>query len=191
MYVDSNRHRVTTMGFLAVNARDRRPRRTFHCLGIARPCTPGRRTRVCAYRGMTDRVVPLASNWARTSPLSWMSVRRRNFEGIRAPENPLGWVRHSGARRGVRHARGAHRPTSSMPPPRGVRVAHDISSYSLTALARRLPAFMQGRAGSIVTLSYLGAIRSIPNYNVMGLARRASRPTCASSPPIWVRRAFA
>jgi enoyl-[acyl-carrier protein] reductase I len=53
----------------------------------------------------------------------------------------------------------------------GFRVAHDISSYSLTALARASLPFMQGRAGSIVTLSYLGAIRSIPSYNVMGLAK--------------------
>jgi enoyl-[acyl-carrier protein] reductase I len=50
-------------------------------------------------------------------------------------------------------------------------VAHDISSYSLTALARASLPLMQGRAGSIVTLSYLGAVRSIPSYNVMGLAK--------------------
>ena len=53
----------------------------------------------------------------------------------------------------------------------GFRTAHDISSYSLTALARASLPFMQGRAGSIITLSYLGAMRSIPGYNVMGLAK--------------------
>ncbi len=53
----------------------------------------------------------------------------------------------------------------------GFRVAHDISSYSLTALARAARPFMQGRAGAIVTLSYLGAMRSLPSYNVMGLAK--------------------
>jgi enoyl-[acyl-carrier protein] reductase I len=53
----------------------------------------------------------------------------------------------------------------------GFRVAHDISSYSLTALARASLPFMAGRAGSMVTLSYLGALRSIPGYNVMGLAK--------------------
>jgi enoyl-[acyl-carrier protein] reductase I len=53
----------------------------------------------------------------------------------------------------------------------GFRVAHDISSYSLTALARASLPFMQGRAGSMVSLSYLGALRSIPGYNVMGLAK--------------------
>ena len=53
----------------------------------------------------------------------------------------------------------------------GFRVAHDISSYSLTALARESLPFMQGRPASILTLSYLGAVRSIPGYNVMGLAK--------------------
>jgi enoyl-[acyl-carrier protein] reductase I len=53
----------------------------------------------------------------------------------------------------------------------GFRVAHDISSYSLTALARASLPFMQGRPASILTLSYLGAVRSIPGYNVMGLAK--------------------
>ena len=51
------------------------------------------------------------------------------------------------------------------------RVAHDISSYSLTALARASLPFMHGRRGSILTLTYLGAVRSIPSYNVMGLAK--------------------
>lgn len=50
-------------------------------------------------------------------------------------------------------------------------IAHDVSSYSLTALTRGAAPLMKGRAGSIVTLSYLGAVRSIPSYNVMGLAK--------------------
>jgi enoyl-[acyl-carrier protein] reductase I len=53
----------------------------------------------------------------------------------------------------------------------GFRIAHDISSYSLTALARESLPFMKGRPGAIVTLSYLGAMRSLPGYNVMGLAK--------------------
>jgi enoyl-[acyl-carrier protein] reductase I len=51
------------------------------------------------------------------------------------------------------------------------RIAHDTSSYSLTALTRAAMPLMEGRDGSIVTLSYLGAVRSIPNYNVMGVAK--------------------
>jgi enoyl-[acyl-carrier protein] reductase I len=51
------------------------------------------------------------------------------------------------------------------------RLAHDISSYSLTALARAGLPLMKGRAASLLTLSYLGAVRSVPAYNVMGLAK--------------------
>jgi enoyl-[acyl-carrier protein] reductase I len=51
------------------------------------------------------------------------------------------------------------------------RIAHDVSSYSFTALARGAAALMSGRAGAMLTLSYLGAVRSIPSYNVMGLAK--------------------
>jgi enoyl-[acyl-carrier protein] reductase I len=55
----------------------------------------------------------------------------------------------------------------------GYRLAQDISSYSLTALAQRAAPLMEGRAGSIVTLSYLGGERVVPHYNVMGVAKAA------------------
>ena len=51
------------------------------------------------------------------------------------------------------------------------RIAHDVSSYSLTALTRSLKPLMLGRDAAVLTLSYLGAVRSIPSYNVMGLAK--------------------
>jgi enoyl-[acyl-carrier protein] reductase I len=51
------------------------------------------------------------------------------------------------------------------------RIAHDVSSYSFTALARGAAPLMAGRAGALLTLSYLGAVRSLPSYNVMGLAK--------------------
>jgi enoyl-[acyl-carrier protein] reductase I len=57
------------------------------------------------------------------------------------------------------------------------RISHDISSYSLAALAKAAEPMMRGRPGSIVTLSYLGAERALPNYNVMGLAK-ASLEAC-------------
>ncbi len=53
----------------------------------------------------------------------------------------------------------------------GFRIAHDISSYSLTALARAGRPLMQGRQGAIITLTYHGAAQVLPNYNVMGLAK--------------------
>jgi enoyl-[acyl-carrier protein] reductase I len=51
------------------------------------------------------------------------------------------------------------------------RIAHDVSSYSFAALAKGARPLMQGRPASLVTLTYLGAVRSVPNYNVMGLAK--------------------
>ncbi|MBL8481411.1 MAG: enoyl-ACP reductase FabI [Rhodocyclaceae bacterium] len=51
------------------------------------------------------------------------------------------------------------------------RVAHDVSSYSFAALARGAYAMMQGRKGALLTLSYLGAVRVVPNYYTMGLAK--------------------
>ncbi|GAA5184234.1 enoyl-ACP reductase FabI [Niveibacterium umoris] len=51
------------------------------------------------------------------------------------------------------------------------RTAHEISAYSFPALAKAARPLMKGRNGSVLTMSYLGAVRSLPNYNVMGLAK--------------------
>ncbi len=51
------------------------------------------------------------------------------------------------------------------------RVAHDISSYSFAALAKAGLPMMEGRNAALLTLTYLGAVRALPNYNVMGLAK--------------------
>jgi len=53
----------------------------------------------------------------------------------------------------------------------GFRQAQDISAYSLAALAKAARPRMRGRHGALLTLSYLGAQRVIPNYNVMGPAK--------------------
>ena len=50
------------------------------------------------------------------------------------------------------------------------RVAHDVSSYSFAAVAKALRGQLRP-GGSLLTLSYLGAVRAMPNYNVMGLAK--------------------
>ena len=55
----------------------------------------------------------------------------------------------------------------------GFRIAHDISAYSLAGLAKAGREMMRGRNGAIVTMSYLGAVRTVPNYNVMGVAKAA------------------
>ncbi len=57
------------------------------------------------------------------------------------------------------------------------RIAHDVSSYSFAALAKGGLPLMQGRRAALLTLTYLGAVRSVPNYNVMGLAK-ASLEAC-------------
>ena len=53
----------------------------------------------------------------------------------------------------------------------GFRLAHEISAYSFAALAKAGCNMMEGRNGALLTLSYLGAERAIPNYNVMGPAK--------------------
>ena len=51
------------------------------------------------------------------------------------------------------------------------RIAHDVSAYSFAALAKAGLPMMEGRNGALLTLTYLGAQRTVPNYNVMGLAK--------------------
>jgi enoyl-[acyl-carrier protein] reductase I len=53
----------------------------------------------------------------------------------------------------------------------GFRIAHDISSYSFPALAKAALPMLKGRNSSLLTLTYLGSERVVPNYNTMGLAK--------------------
>jgi enoyl-[acyl-carrier protein] reductase I len=55
----------------------------------------------------------------------------------------------------------------------GYMLAHEVSAYSLTAVARRALPLMEGREGTIVTLTYIGSERVVRNYNVMGIAKAA------------------
>jgi enoyl-[acyl-carrier protein] reductase I len=57
------------------------------------------------------------------------------------------------------------------------QIAHDISAYSFPALAKAAHPLMKGRSGALITMTYLGAVRSVPNYNVMGVAK-ASLEAC-------------
>ena len=56
-------------------------------------------------------------------------------------------------------------------------IAHDISAYSLAALAKAARPMMTGRNGAVLTLSYLGAERALQNYNVMGVAKASLEAT--------------
>lgn len=73
----------------------------------------------------------------------------------------------------------------------GFRIAHDISSYSFGAVAKAALPLMKERNGSLLTLSYLGATRALPSYNVMGLAKASLeanvRYLAASLGPVGIR----
>ena len=51
------------------------------------------------------------------------------------------------------------------------RISQEVSTYSFPALVKAARPMMQGRNASVLTLSYLGAVRTMPNYNIMGLAK--------------------
>ena len=53
----------------------------------------------------------------------------------------------------------------------GSALAHDVSAYSFLAMAKYARPMMVDRSAAMLTLSYLGAVSSIPNYNVMGMAK--------------------
>jgi enoyl-[acyl-carrier protein] reductase I len=90
-------------------------------------------------------------------------------EGVRREFGKLDFVVHAVAFALREELDGAFADTSR----EGYRVAQDISSYSLTALARETAPLMEEGGGSIVTLSYLGGERVVPHYNVMGVAKAA------------------
>jgi enoyl-[acyl-carrier protein] reductase I len=121
---------------------------------------------------LKDRVVEMTQGFgsAVTLPMDVASddAIRTAFAGIRETWESLDIVVHSVAFAPREELAGSFVESTSRD---GFRIAHEISSYSLTALAREALPLMQDRAGSIITLSYLGAVRSIPSYNVMGLAK--------------------
>jgi enoyl-[acyl-carrier protein] reductase I len=51
------------------------------------------------------------------------------------------------------------------------RISQDVSAYSFPALVKAARPMMKGRNGAVLTLSYLGAVRTMPNYNIMGMAK--------------------
>ena len=73
----------------------------------------------------------------------------------------------------------------------GFRIAHDISSFSFGALAKAGKKMREGRNGSLLTLTYQGSERVVPNYNVMGLAKASLeanvRYLASSLGPIGIR----
>jgi enoyl-[acyl-carrier protein] reductase I len=121
---------------------------------------------------MADRVVPLAASLG--SQLTFaMDVASdediaRGFDHLKSHWDGFDILVHAVAFASREALTGRFVDATSR---EAFRVAHDISSYSLTALTRASLPFLRGRHGSVITLSYLGAVRSVPSYNVMGLAK--------------------
>ena len=127
------------------------------------------------YQGerLKESVAELANSLGGTSPLYECDVTNdaqidQAFQGIKSSWGSLDFLVHA-----VAFAKREELETDFLPTSRdGYRLALDVSSYSLTALAQRaVPLMTEG--GSIVTLTYYGAEKVIPRYNVMGVAKAA------------------
>jgi len=95
------------------------------------------------------------------------------FERVRESFGGLDLLVHSIAFAKGEELGGAYAATSRD----GFALALDVSAYSFVAAARRAAPLMEGRGGSMVTLTYLGSERVVPNYNVMGVAKAALEST--------------
>ena len=91
------------------------------------------------------------------------------FEKVREKWGHLDFLIHSVAFANREDLEGRFVNTSR----EGFRVAMDVSAFSLVAAAKRAEPLMEGRGGSIVTLTYHGSQKVVANYNVMGVAKAA------------------
>lgn len=89
------------------------------------------------------------------------------FEKLRNEFGSLDVLVHSVAFANREELKGGYSATSR----EGFALAHDISSYSLTALTRGAIPLMEGREASVLTMTFMGSERTFPNYNVMGVAK--------------------
>ena len=142
--------------------------------GVARACQREGATLALTYVNddLKDRVTRIAAEFG-TVPVLRCDVTRDDeidalFASLASEWGALDGLLHSIAYAPREALGGDYLETISRD---AFAVAHDISSYSFAALAKGARPLMAGRAGSLVTLSYLGAVRSVPNYNVMGLAK--------------------
>jgi len=142
--------------------------------GVARACAREGATLAFTFVNddLKDRVVKIASEFG-TAPVLRCDVTRDEeiaalFDALRAEWGGLDGLLHSIAFAPREALAGDYLDTLT----RGAfATAHDVSSYSFAALAKGARPLMRGRPGSLLTLTYLGAVRSVPNYNVMGLAK--------------------
>lgn len=122
--------------------------------------------------GVKDRVLTLAAEFGSdlVFPCDVASDDEINrlFDDLRARWDGLDGIIHSVAYAPRETLSGEFLDNLSR---EAFRVAHDVSSYSFAALAKAGLPMMQGRRAALLTLTYLGAMRSVPHYNVMGLAK--------------------
>lgn len=142
--------------------------------GVAKACQREGATLAFTYVNdeLKDRVVKLAADFG-PCPLLRCDVSRDDeiaavFASLQSEWGGLDGLLHSIAYAPRESLGGDYLDTLSRD---AFAIAHDISSYSFAALAKGARPLLAGRPGSLVTLSYLGAARSVPNYNVMGLAK--------------------
>jgi enoyl-[acyl-carrier protein] reductase I len=142
--------------------------------GIAKACEREGATLAFTYvnEALKDRVVKLAAEFGTVPILPCDVTRDEDIDGLFATLQSE-W----GALDGLLHAI-AFAPREALAGDfldgisrAAFATAHDVSSYSFAALAKGARPLLAGRGGSLLTLSYLGAVRSLPNYNVMGLAK--------------------
>ena len=125
-----------------------------------------------AGKKLSDRVCKLAKDFNASIVLS-LDVTddqeiKSAFTTIQNIWQGLDIIVHSIAFAPGDHLRGDYLDNTSR---EGFRITHDISSYSFTALAKAAQPLMSGRNGAMLTLTYLGSTKVMPNYNVMGVAK--------------------
>lgn len=126
------------------------------------------------YQGdrLKESVQELAGTLEKTSPLYACDVTKDEdiksvFQAVEKDFGSLHFLVHCIAFAKKEELTGRTLDTSR----EGFHIAHDVSSYSLLALAKAAEPLLEKEGGSVVALTYLGADKVIPNYNVMGLAK--------------------
>ena len=142
--------------------------------GIARACADQGAELAFSYQGeaLKKRVAPLAAEVGSTllaeCDVADEASLDRLFETLKTEWGKLDFVVHAIGFSDKNELRGRYVDTS----PENFRMTMDISVYSFTAVCRRAAAMMPD-GGSLLTLTYYGAERVMPHYNVMGVAKAA------------------
>jgi enoyl-[acyl-carrier protein] reductase I len=148
--------------------------------GIANACHREGASLAFTYQNadLKDRVVGLAANFG-TTPVLPCDVSDDGqidalFASLRSEWDGLDGVVHSIAFAPREALKGGFLDGLTRD---AFRVAQDVSAYSFAALAKAALPMMEGRKAALLTLSYLGAVRAVPNYNVMGVAKASLEAT--------------